>query len=221
MVSDERKTDHLGITYPTISAMCAAWGIRPAVYEARLSYGWSKENALTCARGTRKTGEVTDHLGNVYATKKAMCDAYGITPSVYYGRLSMGYTQEQALTLPLHITFADIYNEDRRTDHLGRVYDTHLAMCEAYGITPSVYYDRKVRGMTKEEILTTPYKPWNKSIDARTDHLGNTYPSMTAMCEHYGISRTTYIERRRRGWKVGKALTTKAGNTTSRKGCDA
>ena len=40
----------------------------------------------------------TDHLGNVYSTKSAMCEAYGITMNTFNGRIANGYTLEEALT---------------------------------------------------------------------------------------------------------------------------
>ena len=40
------------------------------------------------------------------------------------------------------------------------------------------------------------------------DHLGNEYPSVKQMCEHYNIHRATYYERIRNGWSIEAALTT-------------
>ena len=42
-----------------------------------------------------------------------------------------------------------------------------------------------------------------------TDHLGNTFPYLTPMCKHWGISRTTFHYRQKRGWSLEKTLATK------------
>lgn len=39
------------------------------------------------------------------------------------------------------------------------------------------------------------------------DHLGITYPSIKAMCEAYGISRSAYNNRKRLGWDLQDSLT--------------
>ena len=52
-----------------------------------------------------------------------------------------------------------------------------------------------------------------KNNTIATDHLGNEYKSLTAMCNAYDIPRTTYIRRLERGWEQEAALTTPSGNT--------
>ena len=42
-----------------------------------------------------------------------------------------------------------------------------------------------------------------------TDHLGNTFPHLKPMCKYWGISRTTFHYRQKRGWSLEKTLTTK------------
>jgi hypothetical protein len=44
-----------------------------------------------------------------------------------------------------------------------------------------------------------------------TDHLGNEYPSITAMCKAYNIPTQTYGMRIKQGWSVKDALTTPKG----------
>ena len=40
-----------------------------------------------------------------------------------------------------------------------------------------------------------------------TDHTGRHFPSMRAMCEHWGPFYTTYKTRMKRGWTQEEALT--------------
>ncbi len=49
-----------------------------------------------------------------------------------------------------------------------------------------------------------------KNMKPVTDHLGRKFSSVVAMCSHYKISCDTYLQRRKRGWTVERALTTPA-----------
>ena len=48
-------------------------------------------------------------------------------------------------------------------------------------------------------------------MNIQTDHLGNTFPSLAAMCKAYGLSTPAYISRRKRGWSLENILTTPLG----------
>lgn len=95
-------------------------------------------------------------------------------------------------------------------DHKNNPYKSISEMCKAYGIPRSAYDGRKRAGMTVEEILTTPVKSRPQSIPAK-DFKGIEYPSETAMCRRYGISRCTYRSRLDMGWTQEEALTGKPG----------
>ena len=74
-------------------------------------------------------------------------------------------------------------------------------MCHEYGISRQNYSNRRHRGWSIEEALTTPIE---KNV---TDHLGNSYATVSEMCQKYRINRQTYFYRRRKGWSIEKALT--------------
>ena len=73
-------------------------------------------------------------------------------------------------------------------------------MCHKYGISRQLYSNRRRKGWSVEEALTTPIE---KKV---TDHLGNSYQSISEMCHEYGIKRQTYSNRRRKGWSIEEAL---------------
>lgn len=101
-------------------------------------------------------------------------------------------------------------NIECRTDHLGNVFDTISAMCRNYGVSYATYKARLRAGHTKEEALNPKLYSKGKAVelDDRTDHLGNIFDSVTAMCEHYGVALSTYMRRRgRSGWSKEDALT--------------
>lgn len=100
-------------------------------------------------------------------------------------------------------------------DHTGRKFASVTAMCKAWGISPDVFDNRKRRGWSLEESLTTP-KGKNLKKPIIKDHLGNTYRSIEEMCNHYGISDSTYSGRINNGYSVEEALTMKTDDIKNR-----
>lgn len=49
----EARTDHEGVEWPSIEAMCERWGAKRSTYSARMRAGWTKEEALTGGRRGR------------------------------------------------------------------------------------------------------------------------------------------------------------------------
>ena len=98
--------DHTGRWFPSVNAMCAAWGVERRTFNYRLAAGWSQERALTeqslhehpAIRMPRQ-----DHTGREFPTAEAMCLAWGQTSRRVRGRLRCGWTLEQALTAPSRV----------------------------------------------------------------------------------------------------------------------
>lgn len=95
--------DHKGKFYMSIADMTREYGIRADTYYWRRKRGWSLRNALCTPVAVihQVSTTVQDHLGNEYRTIKDMLDAWGVTYSVYYGRLRKGWSLEQILTVPI------------------------------------------------------------------------------------------------------------------------
>lgn len=98
-------------------------------------------------------------------------------------------------------------------DHLGNKFDSIIAMCSYWKITPAQYYSRLKSGYDLEYILTTKrkHKRFKKTIrfvngECR-DHLGNTFGSIASMCSYWGISYATFYKRIRTGCNLKQALT--------------
>lgn len=77
--------DHKGRVYPTVAAMCRAWGVQKATYLWRMCQGWGLERSLTAGKGVRSRKAWVDPLGNSYDTCADMCQAWGVkSTSTYY-----------------------------------------------------------------------------------------------------------------------------------------
>lgn len=184
--------DHEGNTYPSIKAMCRAWGVDYGVFNARIKDGWSVEEAITGTGGRDLT--CTDHLGQTFPNKQVMCDHWGISRTTFGGRIAKGWSVEEALT-----------GSRKCHDHLGNEFDTPAAMCRHYNLKRNTYENRLLRGWTIEEALTG-----NKAHVCGkpcTDHLGQEFPSKTAMYKHWGVEKSIFNRRLQKGWSLEEALT--------------
>jgi hypothetical protein len=90
-------------------------------------------------------------------------------------------------------------------DHLGNEYPSLADMARAYGLLPCVLTTRLKRGWNLQEALTGRDRTTPKTICH--DHLGNEYPSKTAMANEYGITFAVLKNRLRRGKPLEDALT--------------
>ena len=156
-----------------------------------------------------------DHLGKEYNSIKEMAEAYGLTYSIFYSRISaLGWTLEEALTIPKRAADRRVHSpkltrmksKTEFRDHKGKKYKSLADLANAYNIPVRVLEKRLSYGWVMQDALTTPT---NKTVNI--DHLGNEYPSFEAMCDAYHIKKTTVKHRvLRLGWSIGRALTTPA-----------
>lgn len=97
-------------------------------------------------------------------------------------------------------------------DHLGNCYSSFSAMCKAYNKPGTTVRNRLDRNWTLEQALTIDNNNTNAKINPIkiwTDHVGNTFPSVRAMAEHYGITEKIFWSRKRVcKWPLEKILTT-------------
>ena len=202
-------SDHLGNTYPSIKAMCAAYHIKPSAYQYRIKKGLSTEVALTTKLGEVRqyTGQgVSDHLGNPYSSIQSMCNAYNINLPTYRERIKNGLSIEEALTAKPGK--ARKYIGKGVSDHLGNTYRSLAEMVRAYGLTEVLFSARKKLGWDLERCLTHPLDSSHSRNHGKIchDHLGNEYSSTQEMLRAYGVNSVTYYHRIKAGCTVEQAL---------------
>jgi hypothetical protein len=83
-------------------------------------------------------------------------------------------------------------------------------MCKAWGYEDTRIVDARIdkHGWSLEEALTGNRNTENILMKAE-DHLGNKFHTKKDMCEHWGVTLSSYYNRIDSGWSVEKALTTK------------
>lgn len=202
--------DHKGIEYPSLTAMFNAYGVNYTVYHYRHDVmGWSQEKALETPLGNTDLAGAhpcTDHLGNEFPSKKAMCDFWHVPRNVYFLRKRAG--------LPLEDCLAPVSRPQKMQanpvkDHLGNEFDGLDAMCAHWHITKAQYVQNVRNGLGLERALTEktprPERP--------RDHTGKEYPSINAMCRAWGITKTTLRARLELGWTLEQILTHPENNS--------
>lgn len=80
-------------------------------------------------------------------------------------------------------------------DHNGNVFATVTEMCKHWNVTVSAFYGRKAKGLSLQEILEQPAQIAPKNAKPIEDHMGNQFSSISAMCKHYKIPTSTFINR--------------------------
>ena len=192
-------TDHLGNTFNTITEMCYHYNISPSTFHSRHNIKkWPlKETLTTPVRDTKKKKPCEDHKGNTYPSILTMCQAYNLAPSLfYYRQKTLHWSLEKCLTTPI-----DTYKTNGNHKDL-------KALCQEHGLTLPQYRARlRNPNWSNEDALTQPKSA--RPHQNITDHLGNTYPTLTAMCEHYGLRLDTYRRRLKKGFSKEEALTYK------------
>lgn len=200
MANGIEQTDHLGNKFPSMAAMMRHYNIcDTAFYYRRNVLGMSLEDALTAPHTENLSTAIqcTDHLGNTFPSKAAMCDYWRVPRTTFFRRIRDGWSLEDALSKPITAT------AKRREikDHEGNLYLTVDEMCKHWNITKKQYMINIRNNCSIEEALTTETE-WKVC----RDHLGNEYTSINEMCRHYGTSKSALRSRIELGWTLKEIL---------------
>ena len=192
-----------GVSYVSIIAACRALAprlkISPRQVEARIRKGWPEKHILHV--GPMGGPGAWDHLGRHYRNEPEMCAAWGVRYETYRKRRARGMGIETALT----------YVKRRRptVDHTGRAFPTFRAMCAAWGQPEKRVAKRLTKDWSLKDALTAPLAASGRPPEPCTDHTGQEFPSLGAMCAAWGIAQDLFSHRIRGiGWSIKRALTT-------------
>ena len=189
--------DHTGRQFPSVAAMCRAWGIPPVHYYNRRRRKWSLERALAVPVGARHGG-CHDHQGSWFPSQRAMCDHWGIGRDVFELRRCRKWSLERALTTPYHAPFRPVVDPET-----GVKYRSAAALARACGIKPLVMQARIRKGLTGAALV---YPGSLRKVAAR-DHTGREFPSLAAMAAAWGQPYKRFERRLALGWEIERALT--------------
>lgn len=201
--------DHKGNTFATKNAMYERYDVKRQEFYNRKKRGWTLEE---CLEGKTHTNDTIEYNKVKFKDKYDFCRYYGINLYDFIEKKNSGCTLEQIIK--------SCSNKENVTDYKGEVYPTEYAMCKRYGIPPALYTIRISSGWTMKHALNTKYNSTRfrrticnekkigirRSNIAYKDHKDNVFPTMSAMCEHYGITPAKFINRLEKGWDLGAVL---------------
>lgn len=101
LYKDGKILDHLGHEFSSCREMFDFWDVSSMTFWVRIKNGWSLEKALTSRKsnmGKQNSKVCYDHLGNMYPSKKAMCEHWGIPYDNYCARIRLGWSLEKSLS---------------------------------------------------------------------------------------------------------------------------
>lgn len=148
----------------TASEWCEILGLDRAVYDSRIRMGWDRAKALQTPVVKRERGGniscMITYNGETHSIKK-WCEIRGMSRGTFYQRLKSGMSEKEALRLEVHdyrlggeITQKN-KREEIRIEYLG-LSRTLQQWAYITGFNYIVLRERYIKGMTPEEILTTP-----------------------------------------------------------------
>jgi hypothetical protein len=151
-----------GLVFESVAEMLDYYDVNRKTYYGRLTAGWTLRAALGLECDERNARKVTNSKfavcpkGVLYASKHAMCAAYGVSTVKLIQRLKSGIDFETALNpkrLPRRETAV---RGTKSFDHNGVEYASATALAQAYDLTLATLKQRLGRGWTLEKALTEP-----------------------------------------------------------------
>lgn len=141
-----------------------------------------------------------EYNGVVYADRKALGLAFGLTTRQISDRLSKGWSLEKTLTTPMaeparpkEVTFEGI------------LYPSLNALCREQEVDASAVQKRMVKGETVEEAITNIKERANKMPVV---YKGVEYSSKTALFKKLGLSTSVMSRRLKNGMSLEEAIKT-------------
>lgn len=209
-------TDNEGKRFESKRAMCDYYDVNYYTYKSKIKDGYASEEFLTKKpRPKFESTPCTDHEGNQFESKRAMCDYHGVPYNIYHSRLKSGYSLEECLSKePIQRTKGRVHTDSKsaevtqRTktknklyiDHKGNKFETVKAMCRFHGISKDIFRARCRAGLSLEECLAS-YKD-----TSHTDYEGRRFKSIQEMCIFYDINLETFLSRLNLGYSVNEIL---------------
>lgn len=142
----------------------------------------------------------SDHLGNEYESKDALCEAYQIKRRTFEKRLLRGMTMKEALTIP--VKTSNQRNKKIKDPFKKNVYyRSYPEVAKAYGQNYYTLVSRIELGWSLKDALLVESR--KKAVE---DHLGNVFETQRELCDFYGIPRQAFYKRLKNGWDIKDVL---------------
>lgn len=203
LFSTQKVLEYKGKVYKSQLEFVKEYGFSRTYFLKCLDKGMSLDEIVSNYRNF-KEGRV-DHLGKEFKTEREMAKHWGISLEVYKGRRRSGWSLEKSLTTPTRLVREPVKYKDFK----GRVFSSAKSMAKEYKVSSTTLLRMLDGGKSTEEVthfLSQRVVQRRRGITC-SDHLGNSYPTKSEMLAHWGMSKSTFDGRLRRGWSLEEALT--------------
>ena len=192
--------DHKGNKYNSVEEMLKSYGVNKSTYYYKRKCGYSLSDILN-----KSTKVIFDHKGNEFTNTTEMCNYYGMSRRLYYKRLKEGKTMAEIFNNSKIIV--DKYeNRFRSLNSFCKFYKINWSQCKRY-INEGVSIDDIVefcerRKQDRKIGKRTEFFNRGKEIEFE----GNTYKSVTDLCDKYNVKYNTYYIRKKRGFTLEECI---------------
>ncbi len=187
-----------------------AFGIDPRTIRARLeNSGWTLRQAVGVDEPPERGGvpslcKPITFRGKQYASRSALCRAYGVRPDNFEARRKAGWSLEEALDL---VKRPKVYNKPLKpVTAFGKKYTCLSEACRFLGKDVKRVYNRiSELGWSLEDALTgkrsDPHGGWTiYTVN------GGKYVGQEALAKAHGLTKKQFSSRLRRGHTLEQAL---------------
>lgn len=203
LFSTQNVLEYKGKVYKSQLEFVKEYGFSRTYFVKCLDKGMSLDEIVSNYKNF-KDGRV-DHLGKEFKTEKEMAKHWGVSLEVYKGRRRSGWSLEKSLTTPTRLVREPVEYRDFK----GRVFSSAKSMAKEYKVSSTTLLRMLDGGRSAEEVtrfLSQRVVHRRRGVTC-SDHLGNSFPTKSEMLAHWGISKSTFDGRLRRGWSLAEALT--------------
>ena len=201
-----------GVTYKKINDACRRYAIDKRVFNYRIRFGWTIEEALELIERPKKKFIVAN---NEFDTFRQACDYYAINYKKAESRMRLGWRLEEVFGLAERITERRISRSGVSTESIkkskaisieGRTFNSLSNLSDFYNIKPGTLSYRLRNGWSAEQAVGLVPPPQNnakiKSITIR----GKAFRSLPEACRHFKKNVDRVQSRIRLGWTLEQAL---------------
>jgi len=196
-----------GIHFISFNAACRHFGVDTQIAHQRKNrYGWSIEQALELEPAPKSEPRRNPYEveGHEYPHFKAACAAYGLEDSAVRGRISNGWSKEEAFGLKPPPKRAAQHGVEVVIE--GKSYINAGQLAEAFGIDAATITRRLRAGWNPEQAVELADAPQQTYVGQEVEFEGLHYPSIAALARKHDRDYNLVRGRIARNWSIRQSL---------------
>lgn len=214
--------DHLGNEYATEEDMCFSYGVLTSTFNRRRRIGMTVGQALSepdCKFITVEShslayktsdGSYVDHKGNIYKSRKEMCEHWGVTYGKFMRRMDNGLGLKESLTKVDKSNVQSYYNPFSRV--VVKFDDSPEHYAEIRLMREGIHQEDSTSCIETEDAQLEEDKPESyieiAKGNRRIYHIGDeVFYSVFELQDRFGICESTIRSRIKSKWNLYDAVT--------------